>query len=166
MIYVNISNSFFPFIASDSNDGLLIKDVVFDGSADSAGLKNGDKVLSINDHTCVGIDHYQSINIMNAMCSPVVEMKICRKISTKEQPNIGNIKKDWKFGDNGFGFGYQNHSYHQRGGAQGNLSTAVANQTSTHTIKSFLEKECIDLLGALIGLLKIGLFVLFFVYFL
>ena len=153
-------------MASDSNDGLLIKDVIFEGSADLAGLKNGDKVLSINNHNCVGIDHYQSINIMNAMCSPVVEMKICRKISAKEQPNIGNKKKDWKFGDNGFGFGYQNHSYHQRGGAQGNLSTVVAHQSSTHTIKSFLEKECIDLLGDLIGLLKIGLFVLFFVYFL
>ena len=97
---------------------------------------------------------------MNAMCSPVLEMKICREISAKEQPNIGNKKKDWKFGDKGYTsirlqrhFGYQNHSYHQRGGAQ----------RTAHTIKSILEKECINLLHALIGLLKIGLFVLFLV---
>merc|ERR1712012_1071838 len=83
------------FQASGDN-GLLIK------NADMAGLKNGDKVLAINDYSCVGIDHHQAINIMNSLFSPLIEMKICHEISSKEQPNVGQKKREWKFGDKGY----------------------------------------------------------------
>ena len=48
----------------DNDEGIFISRVTAGGPADIAGLKKDDKVLAVNGHNCVGIDHYEAVTIL------------------------------------------------------------------------------------------------------
>ena len=62
----------------DTDEGIFISRVTAGGPADLAGLRKDDKVLSVNGHTCVNIDHYRAVDILKAAGSNI-DMRIVRE---------------------------------------------------------------------------------------
>ena len=62
----------------DNDEGIFISRVTAGGPAECAGLKKDDKVLSVNGHNFVGIDHYEAVNILKAQGSDIT-MKVARE---------------------------------------------------------------------------------------
>ena len=50
----------------DNDEGIFISRVTSGGPAAIAGLRKDDKVLSVNGHSCVSIDHYEAVGILKA----------------------------------------------------------------------------------------------------
>ena len=65
----------------DNDDGIFISRVTAGGPADIAGLRKDDKVLAVNGHNCVGIDHYQAVNILKSAGS-TIDMHVSRELRT------------------------------------------------------------------------------------
>ena len=51
-----------PFKGDD--EGVFISRVTAGGPADEAGLKVNDKVISVNGISCVNVDHYEAVGIV------------------------------------------------------------------------------------------------------
>ena len=63
----------------DNDEGIFISRVTAGGPADIAGLRKDDKVLSVNGHTCVDIDHYKAVGILKA-AGANIDMRIAREV--------------------------------------------------------------------------------------
>ena len=61
------------------------------GPADLAGLRKDDKVLSVNGHNCVGIDHYEAVDILKAAGS-TIEMNISREVEVPVAVQNSNLE--------------------------------------------------------------------------
>jgi hypothetical protein len=64
----------------NNDEGIFISRVTPMGPADIAGLRKDDKVLSVNNHSCVNIDHYVAVDILKAS-GEFIRMKIVREVS-------------------------------------------------------------------------------------
>ncbi|CAB4068059.1 SCRIB [Lepeophtheirus salmonis] len=77
-----------PYKAND--EGIFISRVTPGGPAELAGLKKDDKVLSVNGHSCVDIDHYESVGILKAAGS-LITMKIAREVQVPKKRFIDQL---------------------------------------------------------------------------
>ena len=48
----------------DDDEGIFISRVTAGGPADIAGLRKDDKVLAVNGNNCIGIGHYDAVEIL------------------------------------------------------------------------------------------------------
>ena len=62
-----------------NDEGIFISRVTPGGPAHSAGLCKDDKVLEVNGHSCVDIDHYEAVGILKAAGS-YIALKVVREI--------------------------------------------------------------------------------------
>ena len=67
------------------DEGIFISRVTPNGPADLAGLRKDDKVLSVNGHSCINIDHYESVGILKAAGSRI-HMRISREVFLQKRP--------------------------------------------------------------------------------
>ncbi|XP_033230330.1 protein lap4 isoform X3 [Belonocnema kinseyi] len=67
-----------PFKGDD--EGIFISRVTEGGPADLAGLRVGDKVLSVNGVSVVNVDHYDAVEVLKA-CGRVLVLVIVREIT-------------------------------------------------------------------------------------
>ncbi|KAK0178982.1 hypothetical protein PV327_007813 [Microctonus hyperodae] len=78
-----------PFKGDD--EGIFISRVTEGGPADLAGLKVGDKVISVNGVSVVDVDHYDAVEVLKA-CGRILVLVIVREmtriVSTPEQQSI------------------------------------------------------------------------------
>ncbi|QQP55568.1 Uncharacterized protein FKW44_008800 [Caligus rogercresseyi] len=105
-----------PYKTND--EGIFISRVTPGGPAELAGLQKDDKVLSVNGHSCIDIDHYESVGILKAAGS-LITMKIAREINVptkipqqaqempqnndEQQPSLPHLKNSvLNSGKNGF----------------------------------------------------------------
>lgn len=65
-----------PYIPND--EGIFISKVTSGGPAELAGLRKNDKVISVNGHSCVGIDHYKAVDILKAAGMSTIDMRVVR----------------------------------------------------------------------------------------
>ena len=63
----------------NNDEGIFISRVTPSGPADLAGLRKDDKVLSVNNPSCVNIDHYEAVGILKAAGS-LIHMRIAREV--------------------------------------------------------------------------------------
>jgi protein scribble len=63
----------------DNDEGIFISRVTAGGPADIAGLKKDDKVLAVNGHNCVGIDHYEAVTILKNAGS-TIDIHVSREV--------------------------------------------------------------------------------------
>lgn len=61
------------------------------GPADIAGLRVGDKVLSVNGVSVVNVDHYDAVEVLKA-CGRVLMLVIIREV-TKIVPSTDMVRK-------------------------------------------------------------------------
>ena len=61
------------------DEGIFISRVTPGGPAEQAGLHKDDKVLTVNGHSCDGIDHYEAVGILKAAGS-LITMRISREV--------------------------------------------------------------------------------------
>ncbi|XP_043483475.1 protein lap4 isoform X2 [Leptopilina heterotoma] len=78
-----------PFKGDD--EGIFISRVTEGGPADVAGLRVGDKVLSVNGVSVVNVDHYDAVEVLKA-CGRVLMLVILREV-TKILSSTDVIKK-------------------------------------------------------------------------
>ncbi|XP_066594462.1 protein lap4 [Prorops nasuta] len=81
-----------PFKGDD--EGIFISRVTEGGPADLAGLRVGDKVLSVNGVSVVNVDHYDAVEVLKA-CGRVLILVILREVTRIVPPyeQVG-IRKD------------------------------------------------------------------------
>lgn len=68
----------------NNDEGIFISRVTPNGPADLAGLRKDDKVISVNGHSCVNIDHYEAVGILKAAGS-YIHMKIVRDVFVQKK---------------------------------------------------------------------------------
>ena len=70
----------------NDDEGIFISRVTPNGPADIAGLRKDDKVLSVNGHSCINIDHYEAVGILKA-AKNYIQMRVSREVfRTKRRP--------------------------------------------------------------------------------
>ncbi|XP_032455631.1 protein lap4 isoform X10 [Nasonia vitripennis] len=81
-----------PFKGDD--EGIFISRVTEGGPADLAGLRVGDKVLSVNGISVVNVDHYDAVEVLKA-CGRVLVLVILREVTRIVPPSEQmSIRKD------------------------------------------------------------------------
>ncbi|XP_074103213.1 scribble planar cell polarity protein isoform X6 [Cotesia typhae] len=73
-----------PFKGED--EGIFISRVTEGGPADLAGLKVGDKVISVNGVSMVNVDHYDAVEVLKA-CGRVLVLVIVREVTRIVPPS-------------------------------------------------------------------------------
>ncbi|XP_032455630.1 protein lap4 isoform X8 [Nasonia vitripennis] len=73
-----------PFKGDD--EGIFISRVTEGGPADLAGLRVGDKVLSVNGISVVNVDHYDAVEVLKA-CGRVLVLVILREVTRIVPPS-------------------------------------------------------------------------------
>ncbi|XP_034935999.1 protein lap4 isoform X7 [Chelonus insularis] len=73
-----------PFKGDD--EGIFISRVTEGGPADLAGLKVGDKVVSVNGVSVVNVDHYDAVEVLKA-CGRVLVLVILREVTRIVPPS-------------------------------------------------------------------------------
>ncbi|XP_053593485.1 protein lap4 isoform X8 [Microplitis demolitor] len=73
-----------PFKGDD--EGIFISRVTEGGPADLAGLKVGDKVISVNGVSVVDVDHYDAVEVLKA-CGRVLVLVILREVTRIVPPS-------------------------------------------------------------------------------
>ncbi|XP_044587530.1 protein lap4-like isoform X3 [Cotesia glomerata] len=73
-----------PFKGED--EGIFISRVTEGGPADLAGLKVGDKVISVNGVSMVNVDHYDAVEVLKA-CGRVLVLVIIREVTRIVPPS-------------------------------------------------------------------------------
>lgn len=73
----------------NNDEGIFISRVTPGGPADMAGLRKDDKVLSVNDHSCVDIDHYEAVGILKA-AGNYIKMRIAREVFLQRKRSLKN----------------------------------------------------------------------------
>ena len=74
----------------NDDEGIFISRVTPNGPADIAGVRKDDKVISVNGHSCVDIDHYEAVGILKAAGS-YISMRIHREVFVRRrQPGAGS----------------------------------------------------------------------------
>jgi len=68
----------------DNDEGIFISRVTPNGPADLAGLRKDDKVISVNGHACLEIDHYEAVGILKAAGS-FISMRVVREVFTRRR---------------------------------------------------------------------------------
>ena len=68
----------------NNDEGIFISRVTPNGPADIAGLRKDDKVLSVNQHSCVNIDHYEAVGILKA-AGNYINMNIQREVFVQKK---------------------------------------------------------------------------------
>lgn len=68
----------------NNDEGIFISRVTPNGPADIAGLRKDDKVLSVNQHSCINIDHYEAVGILKA-AGNYINMKIQREVFVQKK---------------------------------------------------------------------------------
>ncbi len=63
----------------NKDEGIFISRVTPNGPADLAGLRKDDKVITVNGHTFVDIDHYEAVGILKAAGS-FISMRVLREV--------------------------------------------------------------------------------------
>lgn len=76
-----------PFKGDD--EGIFISRVSEGGPADMAGLKVGDKVLTVNDFSVVDVSHYDAVEVLKAS-GPVLILEVTREVTRIVNQNINN----------------------------------------------------------------------------
>lgn len=71
----------------NNDEGIFISRVTPNGPADIAGLRKDDKVLSVNQHSCVNIDHYEAVGVLKA-AGNYINMKIQREVFVQKKVHI------------------------------------------------------------------------------
>lgn len=81
-----------PFKGDD--EGIFISRVTEGGPADLAGLKIGDKVVTVNNVSVIDVSHYDAVEILKAS-GPVLVLQICREITRiiRDQDDKSSINK-------------------------------------------------------------------------
>lgn len=72
-----------PFKGDD--EGIFISRVTEGGPADLAGLKVGDKVLSVNGVNVEGVSHYDAVEVLKAS-GPVLVLEVIREVTRLVKP--------------------------------------------------------------------------------
>ncbi|XP_019697619.1 protein lap4 isoform X3 [Harpegnathos saltator] len=80
-----------PFKGED--EGIFISKVTEGGPADLAGLRIGDKVISVNGVSVVNVDHYDAVEVLKA-CGRVLVLVIIREITRIVPPYEETTRKD------------------------------------------------------------------------
>ncbi|XP_051162436.1 protein lap4 isoform X2 [Leptopilina boulardi] len=81
-----------PFKGDD--EGIFISRVTEGGPADVAGLRVGDKVLSVNGVSVVNVDHYDAVEVLKA-CGRVLMLVILREVTKMVSSSDGiSARKD------------------------------------------------------------------------
>ncbi|XP_058792362.1 protein lap4 isoform X10 [Phymastichus coffea] len=73
-----------PFKGDD--EGIFISRVTEGGPADLAGLRVGDKVLSVNGTSVISVDHYDAVEVLKA-CGRVLVLVISREVTRIVPPS-------------------------------------------------------------------------------
>ena len=69
----------------NDDEGIFISRVTPNGPADVAGVRKDDKVISVNGHSCVDIDHYEAVGILKAAGS-YISMRVHREVFVRRKP--------------------------------------------------------------------------------
>ena len=69
----------------NDDEGIFISRVTPNGPADIAGVRKDDKVITVNGHSCVDIDHYEAVGILKAAGS-YISMRIHREVFLRRKP--------------------------------------------------------------------------------
>ncbi|XP_015111709.1 protein lap4 isoform X2 [Diachasma alloeum] len=80
-----------PFKGDD--EGIFISRVTEGGPADLAGLRVGDKVISVNGVSVVDVDHYDAVEVLKA-CGRVLILVILREVTRIVPPSELSTRKD------------------------------------------------------------------------
>ncbi|KAG7213448.1 hypothetical protein KM043_002721 [Ampulex compressa] len=80
-----------PFKGDD--EGIFISRVTEGGPADLAGLRVGDKVISVNGVSVVNVDHYDAVEVLKA-CGRVLVLVVVREVTRIVQPYEQAPRKD------------------------------------------------------------------------
>ncbi|XP_077266407.1 scribble planar cell polarity protein isoform X1 [Temnothorax americanus] len=81
-----------PFKGDD--EGIFISRVTEGGPADLAGLRIGDKVISVNGVSVVNVDHYDAVEVLKA-CGRVLVLVVIREVTRIIPPyEQGPMRKD------------------------------------------------------------------------
>ncbi|XP_023315336.1 protein lap4 isoform X7 [Trichogramma pretiosum] len=81
-----------PFRGDD--EGIFISKVTEGGPADLAGLRVGDKVLSVNGISVISVDHYDAVEVLKA-CGRVLVLVILREVTRIVPPSEQlSLRKD------------------------------------------------------------------------
>ncbi|XP_072759333.1 protein lap4 isoform X3 [Anoplolepis gracilipes] len=80
-----------PFKGDD--EGIFISRVTEGGPADLAGLRVGDKVISVNGVSVVNVDHYDAVEVLKA-CGRVLILNIIREVTRIIPPYEQGPRKD------------------------------------------------------------------------
>ncbi|XP_020284620.1 protein lap4 isoform X3 [Pseudomyrmex gracilis] len=80
-----------PFKGDD--EGIFISRVTEGGPADLAGLRVGDKVISVNGVSVVNVDHYDAVEVLKA-CGRVLVLVIIREVTRIVPPYEHVLRKD------------------------------------------------------------------------
>ena len=68
----------------NDDEGIFISRVTPNGPADIAGVRKDDKVISVNGHSCVDIDHYEAVGILKAAGS-YISMRVHREVFVRRR---------------------------------------------------------------------------------
>lgn len=78
-------------ITKDGNVIIIEKLYFLGGPADLAGLRVGDKVISVNGVSVVNVDHYDAVEVLKA-CGRVLVLVIIREV-TRIIPPYEQVRK-------------------------------------------------------------------------
>ncbi|XP_065157658.1 protein lap4-like isoform X4 [Atheta coriaria] len=86
-----------PFKGQD--EGIFISRVTDGGPADLAGLRVADKVLTVNEHSLVGVSHYDAVEVLKA-AGPLLVFEISREVTRIVHDNsiVGGVGVESKEG--------------------------------------------------------------------
>ncbi len=73
----------------NDDEGIFISRVTPNGPADLAGLRKDDKVISVNKHSMVDIDHYEAVGILKAAGS-YITMRVQREVFVQKKSGGGS----------------------------------------------------------------------------
>ncbi len=63
----------------NDDEGIFISRVTPNGPADLAGLRKDDKVVAVNGHSFVDVDHYEAVGILKA-AGGFISMRVLREV--------------------------------------------------------------------------------------